>query len=148
VAAGIHLAMQPMFLFLSGNETYDNIRSLLGQKRAERWKPFRTIIGAGGQIAGGSDAPVTPMAPLKGIAACVNHPNPAQRITRHEALKLFTLNGARFGFMEGQTGTLVPNKAADLTVVDASPYEVPREQIGEIGVEMTMVNGQTVYSRE
>ena len=147
VAAGIHLPMQPMFLFLSGPDTYDSIRALLGSVRVNRWKPFRTILDAGGFVAGGSDAPVTPMDPLGGIAACINHPNPAQRITRYEALQLFTVNGARLGFLEDTTGTLVPGKAADLTVLDANPYEVPAEEIATIGVAATMVDGQVVYSR-
>jgi len=146
VAAGIHLAMQPMFLYLSGTETYANIRSLLGRERVERWKPFRTILDAGGMVAGGSDAPVTPIGPLKGIAACVNHPNPAQRITRYEALQMFTRNGACFGFMEQKTGTLSPGKAADLTVLRASPYQVPRSHLGKIAIAMTVVDGEVVYS--
>ncbi|MGB5985264.1 MAG: amidohydrolase [Desulfobacterales bacterium] len=145
VAAGIHLAMQPMFLFLSGAETYANITSLLGRQRAERWKPFRAILDAGGMLAGGSDAPVTPVSPLKGIAACVNHPNPSQGITRYEALKLFTLNGARFGFMEQTVGSMTPGKAADLTVLTANPFTVAPRDIGKIEVVMTLVNGQVIY---
>ena len=65
VHAGIALAMQPSFLFLSGEGTFENIRSLLGDDRVMRWKPFRSILAAGGLIAGGSDAPVTPMSPRR-----------------------------------------------------------------------------------
>ena len=118
------LAMQPMFLYLSGENTFDGIRSILGDDRANRWKPFRSILNAGGLVAGGSDAPVTRMSPLKGIQACIRHPNKNERITRYEALKLFTINGARMGFEAHLKGTIEPGKLADFTVLSDNPFTV------------------------
>ncbi len=141
------LAMQPMFLYLSGAETFENIRSLLGSERVDRWKPFRSILDAGGLVAGGSDAPVTKMSPLNGIQACINHPNPEQRITRYEALKLFTVNGAQLGFEEDQKGMIETGKLADFAVLSDNPYTVAAEEVGNIKVEMTIVGGNVVYSR-
>jgi len=141
----LSLAMQPMFLYLSGEETFENIRSLLGSDRANRWKPLRSIIDAGGLVAGGSDAPVTKMSPLKGIRACILHPNKQERITLYEALKLFTINGARIGFEEHLKGSIEPGKLADLTVLSANPYAVEPEQVSEIKVEMTIVGGKIVF---
>jgi len=139
------LAMQPMFLFLSGEATYANICSLLGSKRAGRWKPFRSILDAGGLIAAGSDGPVTKMSPLKGIQACILHPNERQRITRYEALKMFTVNAARIGFEEHLKGSIEPGKLADFTVLSDNPYSVEPEEVGNIKVEMTIVGGSIVY---
>ena len=124
------LAMQPMFLYLSGAETYENIRSLLGAERAGRWKPFRSILDAGGLIAGGSDAPVTKMSPLNGIQACILHPNERQRITLYEALKMFTVNAARIGFEEHLKGSIEPGKLADFTVLSENPYAVQARRSG------------------
>lgn len=140
------LAMQPMFLYLSGAETFENIRSLLGSQRVERWKPFRSILDAGGLVAGGSDAPVTKMSPLNGIQACINHPNPEQRIPRYEALKLFTVNGAQIGFEEDQKGMIETGKLADFAVLSDNPHTVEAEEVGDIKVEMTIVGGNVVYS--
>jgi predicted amidohydrolase YtcJ len=140
------LAMQPMFLYLSGAETFENIRSLLGRQRVERWKPFRSILDAGGLIAGGSDAPVTKMNPLKGIQACILHPNIHQRITLYEALKLFTINGAHIGFEEHLKGSIEPGKLADFTVLSDNPYSVKPEAVGDIKVEMTIVGGKIVFA--
>jgi predicted amidohydrolase YtcJ len=140
------LAMQPMFLYLSGEETFENIRSLLGSNRANRWKPLRSILDAGGLIAGGSDAPVTKMSPLKGIQACILHPNQHERITLYEALKLFTINGARIGFEEHLKGSIEPGKLADFTVLSDNPYSVKPGEVGEIKVEMTIVGGNVVYT--
>jgi predicted amidohydrolase YtcJ len=139
------LAMQPMFLYLSAEETYENIRSLLGSERAGRWKPFRSILDVGGLIAGGSDAPVTKMSPLRGIQACILHPNERQRITRYEALKMFTVNAARIGFEEHLKGSLEPGKLADFTVLSDSPYSVEPEAVGDIKVEMAIVGGSIAY---
>lgn len=141
----IALAMQPMFLYLSGAETFENIRSLLGSQRAERWKPFRSIIDAGGLVAGGSDAPVTQMNPLKGIQACICHPNEQQRITLYEALKMFTANAARIGFEEQLKGTIEVGKLADFTVLNENPYCVSPANVGCINVAMTIVGGKVVY---
>jgi len=139
------LAMQPMFLYLSGEQTFENIRSLLGRDRARRWKPLRSIIDAGGLVAGGSDAPVTKMSPLKGIQACILHPNEHERITLYEALKLFTVNGARIGFEEHLKGSIEPGKLADFTVLSDNPYAVKPEEVGKIKVEMTIVGGKIVF---
>ena len=147
VGLGISLAMQPMFLFLSGSQTYENIRSLLGDERLERWTPLRSILDAGGLVAGGSDAPVTKMSPLKGIQACIRHPNKNQRITLYEALKMFTVNGARIGFEEHFKGSIETGKFADFTVLSDNPYAVEPEEVGDIEMEMTIVGGKTVYSK-
>ena len=145
VGLNLGLAMQPMFLYLSGEETFENIRSILGSERADRWKPFRSILDAGGLVAGGSDAPVTKMSPLKGIRACILHPNKDQRITLYEALKLFTVNGARIGFEEHLKGSIEPGKLADFTVLSDNPYSVDPEAVGDIKVEKTIVGGNIVY---
>jgi predicted amidohydrolase YtcJ len=139
------LAMQPMFLYLSGDETFENMRSLLGSDRVNRWKPLRSILDAGGLVAGGSDAPVTKMSPLKGIQACILHPNKHQRITLYEALKLFTVNAARIGFEEHLKGSIEPGKLADFTILSDNPYSVEPRDVGEIKAEMTIVGGQIVY---
>jgi predicted amidohydrolase YtcJ len=148
VAAGLTFAMQPMFLFLSGAGTFENIRSLLGDQPVERWKPFRTILDAGGLVAGGSDAPVTKMSPLNGIAACVNHPNECQRITRYEALKMFTADAAFIGFEEARKGSIEIGKRADFTVLGQNPFTVRRDEIGAITVKKTVVGGEVVFEAE
>jgi hypothetical protein len=98
-------------------------------------------------VAGGSDAPVTKMSPLKGIHACINHPNEHQRITLYEALKLFTVNGAEIGFEEHSKGRIEAGKLADFTVLSDDPYSVKRDKVDEIDVEMTIVGGKVVFSK-
>jgi len=145
VRAGITFGLQPSFLFYAGDETLQVMTGFLGWDRVQRYKPLRTILDQGGLIAGGSDASVTPMSPLRGIFACVNHPIEKHRITRYEALRLFTVNGAMIGFEENLKGCIEVGKLADFTVLAEDIYQVPREKIGDIEVAMTIVNGKVAY---
>ena len=82
------------------------------------------------------------MSPLKGIQACILHPNEHQRITLYEALKLFTVNGAYIGFEEHLKGSIEPGKDADLVILSGDPLKL------KTWVETTIVNGNVVYERE
>jgi len=88
---------------------------------------------------------VTKMSPLKGVQACILHPNHRERITLYEALKLFTVNAAWIGFEEQLKGTIESGKLADFTVLSDNPYSVKPEEVGDIKVEMTIVGGNIVY---
>jgi len=85
------------------------------------------------------------MNPLKSIQACILHPNERQRITRYEALRMFTLDAARIGFEEHLKGSIQPGKLADFTVLSANPYSVGADEMGDIRVLMTIVDGKIEY---
>jgi hypothetical protein len=108
--------------------------------------PLRSALDMGILVAGGSDSPVAPMAPLTAIHDCVNHPNPKHRISLYEALRMFTIDAARIGFEEDLKGTIEKGKLADLVVLSDNPYAVSRDNIGKIKVEMTLVAGEIVYA--
>lgn len=113
---------------------------------SDRLLPLRSVLDAGVLVAGGSDSPVAPMGPLTAIQECVNHPNPKHRISLYEALRMFTIDAARIGFEEDLKGTVAKGKLADLVVLSDNPYAVSRENIRKIRVEMTLVDGEIVYS--
>jgi predicted amidohydrolase YtcJ len=142
-AAGIVAAMQPAFIpaFIGQQamETYDR---LLGRARLNRVHPYRTILDYGVRICGGSDSPVTPYDPLAGIQAAVNHPNPDQRVTRFEAVGMFTATAAWSAFEEADKGTIEPGKLADLIILDRDPFQVAADQIGSIRAETVFVGGR------
>jgi predicted amidohydrolase YtcJ len=144
---GVILAMQPMFITVCEGPNLDYYRSLLGAERVNRTHPFRWILDEGVIVSGGSDTPVTKVNPLGGIQACVNHPTKEQRIDVYEAIEMFTINGAKIGFEENIKGNIEVGKLADFVVLSDDPYRVPREKIGDIKVEMTIVGGKVVYQR-
>ncbi len=142
---GVALGMQPMFIIECEGPNLDYYRSLLGEERVRRTQMLRSILNEEILVSGGSDTPVTRMNPLGGISACVNHPLKEQRIDVYEAIEMFTINGAKIGFEEDEKGSIEAGKLADLVVLSDDPYRVPKEAIGDIKVEMTIVGGKVVY---
>ncbi|HSK69909.1 MAG TPA: amidohydrolase, partial [Candidatus Limnocylindria bacterium] len=71
------------------------LESRLGAERAAHAYRFRDFLDLGIHIAGSSDCPVEDFRPLSGIHAAVNRADgPAQRLTLHEALALYTTGAA------------------------------------------------------
>jgi predicted amidohydrolase YtcJ len=68
-----------------------------------------------------------------------------QALSRVEALRCATVNGAYLTFDEDKKGTLQPGKLADLTVLSADPLTVEETKIAEIASQMTMVGGTIVH---
>ena len=142
---GVARAMQPMFITVCEGPNLDYYRSLLGDERVKRAHTYRWIMNEEILVSGGSDSPVTKMNPVGGIHALVNHPLKEQRIDVYEAIEIFTINGAKIGFEENIKGSIEPGKLADFVVLSDDPYRVPKERIGDIKVEMTIVGGKVVY---
>jgi predicted amidohydrolase YtcJ len=142
--SGVALGIQPPFNHYWPHTTY---YPLLGEERAWKADPVRTLVRPGLLIAGGSDSTVTPLGPMIGVHAAVNHSNPAERVSVQEGLELYTINAARIGFEEAEKGSLEAGKLGDLVVLREDPFEVDPERIKDIPIEMTVVGGQVVYPR-
>lgn len=141
---GLALAVQPPFNHYWPHTKY---YPTLGEERAWRADPFRTMTSAGLLLAGGSDSTVTPLGPLIGVHAAVNHSNPAERMSVQQALELYTINGARIAFQETDRGSLQVGKLGDLVVLAEDPFLVDPGRLKEIPVEMTVIGGNIVYQR-
>jgi predicted amidohydrolase YtcJ len=68
-----------------------------------------------------------------------------QRISREEALRMLTLNNAYLTFEDALKGSLEPGKFADLVVLSDDPMTCAEEEIPDLTVLMTLVNGQIVF---
>jgi predicted amidohydrolase YtcJ len=139
---GVALAIQPPFNHYWPHTEY---YPTLGQERAWKADPVRTLVRAGLLIAGGSDSTVTPLGPLIGTHAAVNHTNPGERIGVQEALELYTTNAARIAFQESDRGSLQVGKMGDFVVLGEDPFEIDPGHIKDIAVEMTVIGGDVVY---
>jgi hypothetical protein len=105
------------------------------------------MMDAGICIAGSSDTPAEPLNPLLGLWAAVARDSfPEERISVEDALKAYTVNAAYFSFEDDVKGSIEVGKYADLTVLSHDPFSVEPAKIKDIHVEMTIVNGQVVYS--
>jgi predicted amidohydrolase YtcJ len=146
--AGIVAGMQPTFLptffFRNGVDRYE---VFLGRARLKRIHPYRSMLSQGVLMAGGSDSPVTRIDPLSGIEAAVTHPHSEESLSVLEAVRLFTINGARSAFEEARKGSIEKGKAADLVVLSEDPCSTAPDKIGKISVEMTFVDGKVAFKR-
>lgn len=119
-----------------------------------RWSyPAKSYIENGVIEAAGSDVAVTPISPWWGIWAAVVRRDlqtdqiiaPEERISIEQALTLYTRNGAYAGFEEDRKGALEPGKLADFIVIDRDVLSVPADELKDVKVLQTFVNGQSVY---
>ena len=69
---------------------------------------------------------------------------PEHAISREEALRLYTVAGARF--LGGEAaGTLVPGAPADLVAYRADPFTCPDEELPALSPAATVIAGRLAY---
>jgi predicted amidohydrolase YtcJ len=118
---------------------------------------WQKLLGSGAVIANGTDAPVEDVDPVKSFYASVTRQDesgrppegfdPEQRMTRQQALRSYTLDGAYASFEEEEKGSLVPGKLADMTVLSRDIMSVPDPEILRAEVLYTIVDGKVRYER-
>ena len=148
-----------LFLFHPWFWGDQHIRNFIGPERAARMVPARTALDLGLAPCAHSDCPVCtpddpvwPSNPLWGMACATTRKTrtgadigPAERVSAAEALRIYTRNGARASFEEGQKGSIAPGKLADLVVLAENPLRVDPWHIKDIVVEKTIVGGVVLY---
>ncbi len=125
----------------------------LGKERAEEGAyMWRKLLDSGALISNGTDVPVENIDPMACFYASVTRKLkdgttffPEQRMTRMEALRSYTVNGAYAAFEEDLKGSLTPGKLADITVLSRDILTVPEEQIPSTRVLYTIVGGKVLY---
>jgi predicted amidohydrolase YtcJ len=127
----------------------------LGEKRAaEGAYVWRKLMDAGSRIPNGTDVPVEPIDPMSCFFAAVTRKLkdgttffPDQRMTREEALRSYTINGAYAGFEENLKGSLTPGKLADITVLSRDILTCPEDDIPGTEVLYTIVGGKVLFHK-
>jgi predicted amidohydrolase YtcJ len=143
-ALGLAVSVQPAFDAEWG-QPEALYEQRLGQPRAALMNPFGTLLARGLEVGAGSDSPVTPLDPMYGVWALENHHDPAQRMNREDAIRLFTIGSARLGHLEGKKGQLRPGTQADFAAYEADPFIAP--DIRELRPVMTVSRGREVFAR-
>lgn len=155
---GVVFDIQPFWLYLDGPA----IAPVFGPERMKHFQPLRDLIDAGVVVGGGSDHMIrfdprdatNPYHPFLGMWIATTRKmvdgkvlNPEQRITRMEALKMWTWNGAYLMFAEKETGSIETGKMADMVVISKNYATCPEDEIKDIEALRTVVGGKVVYDR-
>lgn len=129
----------------------------LGSTRIQGAYAWRKLLSAGAHVAGGSDFPVELPNPFHGLYAAVTRQDrdgrppggwyPQEKLTREEALRLFTIDAAYAGHMEQVLGSLDPGKWADFILLDRDYFKVPESEIDDIRAVATYVAGRNVIPK-
>jgi predicted amidohydrolase YtcJ len=142
-ALGLAISVQPAFDALWGHQSQLYERRL-GRERAWGMNPFRTLTNRGLEVGGGSDSPVTPLDPMLGIWALESHHDPEQRLSREQAVRMFTVGAARLAHLE-KKGRLEPGSAADFAAFEPDPFEVV--DVRDLRPVLTVSRGREVFAR-
>jgi predicted amidohydrolase YtcJ len=153
---GVAFDSQPAWLHLDGAA----IKDVFGPERMRDFLPLKSMFDAGVVVAGGSDHmirfdsrnAINPYNPFFGMWMAITRKTtdgavlgPDQAVTREQALRMWTLNGAWMTFDEKTKGSIEPGKLADMVVISTDYLHCPVDQIKDIEALLTVVGGRVVY---
>jgi predicted amidohydrolase YtcJ len=146
---GVAIVTQPAFIYYSGARYLD----IVPDDQVPHLYPVADFIYSGLTVAAGSDCPVVPPDPLKGIYGAVSRKaesgrevSPQQSIPVIDALKMYTCGAAYTSFEGTLKGMLSPGRMADMVVLNGDPTNSPVEEIKDMKVEMTIIGGEIAYN--
>jgi len=146
---GVIASVQPNHLLTDMNWAESHI----GPERAKHSYPWKEFEDNGIPLAFGTDYPVEPITPFRGLYAAITRKNeagtkeyfPEQKLSIHKAIAAYTTGSAFAEFAEKQKGTLMPEMLADFVVLDRDITKVTPPEILKTRVLRTVVGGKTVY---
>ncbi len=153
---GVVADVQPAWLWKDGT----TLTRVLGEERMKWFQPFKTWMQYT-TIGGGSDHMIrtdsmkatNPWNPwlamwctLTRITEGGKVLTPDERLTRQQAIRLYTINNAYLCHEEEEKGSLEVGKLGDLIIVDRDPLTCPTPDLLDLTVLKTIVGGQVVFS--
>jgi predicted amidohydrolase YtcJ len=156
---GVLADVQPGWLY------YDvpALEKVFGIQNLRYFFPVRSLLDAGIVTAGGSDHmigydkdnAVNPFDPFFNMWMTISRRTragevvyPEEKVTRVEALKMYTVWAAYLEFSEKTKGSIETGKLADLVVIDRDYLTCPEDEIRRIQPLMTLIEGRVAYQRE
>ncbi len=154
VEHGIGFATQPIFLYAEIESYLKN----LGYDRMKECYPVRHLLDSGVKLCFSTDAPATswavPSDPFPNIKGAVTRKaydgtdcGQEQAVDRETALILYTKESAEMAGFD-RLGQLKEGYKADFLILDQDILEVPAEQIDQVSVAETYIDGQCVYQKD
>jgi predicted amidohydrolase YtcJ len=148
---GVIASMQGIHCTSDAPYVLERLGAARAQEGAYVWQK---LMKTGAIVANGTDAPVEDVDPIASYYATVSRKlkdgkvfYPDQRMSRMEALKSYTMNGAYAAFEEENRGSLKPGKYADITVLSKDILKIPEDEIPTAKVVYTIVGGKVLYKK-
>jgi predicted amidohydrolase YtcJ len=148
---GVIASMQGIHCTSDAPYVLERLGAARAQEGAYVWQK---LMKTGAIVANGTDAPVEDVDPIASYYATVSRKlkdgkvfYPDQRMTRMDALKSYTINGAYAAFEEENRGSLKPGKYADITVLSKDILKIPEDEIPAAKVSYTIVGGKILYKK-
>jgi predicted amidohydrolase YtcJ len=145
---GVIASMQPNHLLTDMNWA----ESRIGHERAKTSYPWKQFLDRAVVLAFGTDYPVEPITPFRGLYAAITRKNeegtktyPGEKLTIDQAIAAYTTGSAYAEFAEKDKGTLAPGMRADFVVLDRDITKVKPAELLKTKVLRTVVAGKTVY---
>ncbi len=153
---GVGVILQPTSFY----DNAANLEKTLGDKRLTYYMPFKSWFDRGIVTGGGSghfqgiDSRTTPHAwnPWLNMWITLTRQtregapvNPEEKLTREQAVRLYTFNNAWLHGEDNVKGSLEPGKYADLVMLDTDILKCPLDEIPNTKVLLTLVNGKPVW---
>jgi predicted amidohydrolase YtcJ len=155
---GLSIDMQPGWLHLD----VPALQRVFGRENMRWFFPLRSFVDRGIPVAGGTDHmigfgkndAVNPYSPFLNMWACVTRKTtegtvfyPEERVSREDALRMYTNGPAWMQFAEKDRGSIEVGKYADIVVIDRDILKCPEDEIRAIQPMMTIVNGRIVFEK-
>jgi predicted amidohydrolase YtcJ len=146
---GVIASMQPSHLLTDMHWA----EARLGPERTKTSYAWKSFLNHGVPLAFGTDYPVEPVTPFRGLYAALTREDetgemsyhPEERLTIEEALYAYTEGAAYAEFAETKKGKLVPGESADFVVLDRDITKIPATDVLGTKVLRTVVRGRTVW---
>lgn len=130
----------------------DKLKYIVGSERAKRFMPIQSAISLGHKATIHTDNPATPVDPFRAITTAVIRKTKKgevilgknERISVNDALKSMTINAAWQLFEEQNRGSITIGKSADLMILSDNPLEIEQEEIKNINVMSTWIDGEQI----
>jgi len=124
--------------------------SRLGEKRWPNAFAQRAIRNTGAHVVFATDWPVSDIDPLWSIQSAMTRGRwtpamPDNRVSLHEAIHAYTVEGAYAGFMDGKAGVLKPGLLADVTVLAGNLERTDPGMIKTVRPRITICDGRVVF---
>jgi len=149
---GVLVSTSPQWITFFGK----GWQGVFGEENLKRFMPLKTMLGKGIHLSFGCDVPATPLIDPKwaliGATSRMTYDltviRPEEAISMKDALRAHTVESAYAAFEENIRGSIEPGKTADMVVWSEDLYSASLQQLTQVRVEATIVEGQVVYKAE